>query len=57
MKFGVELLNTRENGCMISGCDQKTAEAFKQQLAQERRRDSCPVFRFWTMRRKSQTIS
>ncbi len=34
-EVGVELLNTRENGCMISGCDQKTAEAFKQQLAQE----------------------
>ena len=34
-EVGVELLNTRENGCMISGCDQKTAEAFKQELAQE----------------------
>ena len=34
-EVGVELLNTRENGCMISGCAQKTAEAFKQELAQE----------------------
>ena len=34
-EVGVKLLNTRENGCMISGCDQKTAEAFKQKLAKE----------------------
>ena len=34
-EVGVKLLNTRENGCMISGCDQKTAEAFKQNLAKE----------------------
>lgn len=34
-EVGVKLLNTRENGCMISGCDQNTAEAFKQKLAKE----------------------
>lgn len=32
---GVELQNATENGCMISCCDQKTAEAYKQKLAQE----------------------
>ena len=34
-EVGVELLETAENGCMISLCDQKKAEAFKQRLAQE----------------------
>jgi homoserine dehydrogenase len=32
---GVELLGTAENGCLISACDQKTAENFKQRLAKE----------------------
>lgn len=32
---GVELQNAAEDGCMISCCDQKTAEAFKQKLGQE----------------------
>ena len=34
-EIGVKLLGAVENGCMISTCDQKTAEAFKQRLARE----------------------
>lgn len=34
-EVGVELINTRENGCMIGSCGQKKAEAFKQKLAAE----------------------
>lgn len=34
-EVGVELLHAEENGCMISTCDQKTAEAFKQCMVRE----------------------
>lgn len=34
-EVGVELIHAAENGCMISECDQKTAEAFKEKLAHE----------------------
>ncbi len=34
-EVGVELIHAAENGCMISKCNQKTAEAFKIKLANE----------------------
>lgn len=34
-EVGVELLHTRENGCMIGCCNQEKAETFKRRLAEE----------------------